>query len=128
MQADDQAVVAGQVDAVVQLIADRKDKVARAVVRSQLRAALAGTRVEAVAIAAALGARRNPEIAERARRWLDELRDVKLQIGGADLLAAGVPEGPQIGRRLGRALDQKLDGEIATGRDAELQAALEAES
>ena len=95
---------------------------------SQLRAALAGTRVEAVAIAAALGARRNPEIAKRARRWLDELRGVKLQITGADLLAAGVAEGPEIGRRLRHALDQKLDGEIAAGRDAELQAALEAQT
>jgi tRNA nucleotidyltransferase (CCA-adding enzyme) len=94
---------------------------------SQLHRALAGRRVEAIAIAGALGARRNPEIGRRARRWLDELREVKLQITGADLLAAGIPEGPAIGRRLSRTLDRKLDGEIAAGRQAELQAALEAE-
>ena len=39
------------------------------------------------------------------------------------LLAAGVPEGPEIGERLRRALAAKLDGEVA-GRDEELAIAL----
>jgi tRNA nucleotidyltransferase (CCA-adding enzyme) len=95
---------------------------------SELHHALAAQPVEAVAMAGALGGRRDAAIAERARRWIAELRDVALAIGGADLLAAGVPEGPQIGRRLRRALDRKLDGEIDPGRDAELRAALEADS
>jgi tRNA nucleotidyltransferase (CCA-adding enzyme) len=58
-----------------------------------------------------------------ARRWLGELRHVRLEITGADLLAAGVPEGPEVGRLLARALDRKLD-EGLSGRDAELAAAL----
>ncbi len=75
---------------------------------------------EAVALAGAHGA------AEPARRWLEELRHVALQIGGDDLLAAGIPAGPSIGARLAAALDRRLDGELAPGRDAELAAALAA--
>ena len=52
-----------------------------------------------------------------------DLRDVGLEINGDDLLAAGVPQGPEIGARLQRALDRKLDGEIA-GREQELATAL----
>jgi len=61
---------------------------------------------------------------ENARRWLHDLRAVRLEINGDDLLAAGIPEGPEIGARLERALDRKLDGEVA-GREQELAAALE---
>jgi tRNA nucleotidyltransferase (CCA-adding enzyme) len=61
--------------------------------------------------------------------WLDryaaEWRHVKLEITGDDLLAAGIPEGPAIGRGLEAALSGKLDGEIA-GRDQELSVALAA--
>ena len=92
---------------------------------SQLHAALADEPVEAVAVAGALGARRSAEIRRRARTWLDELRGVRLEINGEDLLAAGVPEGPEIGRRLHDVLGRRLDGELASGREAELAAALE---
>jgi tRNA nucleotidyltransferase (CCA-adding enzyme) len=81
---------------------------------SEIARAARGAPVEAVALAGG----------ENARRWIDELRHVRLEITGDDLLAAGVPQGPEIGARLRRALDRKLDGEIA-GRDAELAAALE---
>jgi tRNA nucleotidyltransferase (CCA-adding enzyme) len=81
---------------------------------SEIARAARGAPVEAVALAGG----------ENARRWIDELRHVRLEITGDDLLAAGVPQGPEIGARLRRALDRKLDGEIA-GRDAELGAALE---
>jgi len=61
--------------------------------------------------------------------WLDnyvtEWRNVALEITGADLRDAGVPEGPALGRGLAAALQQKLDGEVS-GRDAELAAALAA--
>ena len=61
--------------------------------------------------------------------WLDdyvrEWRNVDLEIGGADLLAAGVPQGPAVGRGLAAALAAKLDGEIS-GRDDELRVALAA--
>jgi tRNA nucleotidyltransferase (CCA-adding enzyme) len=62
-------------------------------------------------------------------RWLDdyvsEWRHVGLEITGADLLAAGVSEGPALGRGLEAALAGKLDGEVV-GREAELRTALEA--
>jgi tRNA nucleotidyltransferase (CCA-adding enzyme) len=94
---------------------------------SQLRALLAGRPVEAVVIAAALAGRRSREAQRRAETWLGRLRDVQLEIGGADLLAAGLPEGPGIGARLEHALDLKLDGQLdGAGREAELNAALAA--
>jgi tRNA nucleotidyltransferase (CCA-adding enzyme) len=81
---------------------------------AEVARAARGAPIEAVALAGG----------ENARRWLSELRAVRLDINGDDLLAAGIPEGPEIGARLQRALDRKLDGEVA-GREQELAAALE---
>jgi hypothetical protein len=85
--------------------------------------------LEAVALAAALAetdadSDGSDAAAAAARRWLAELRLVELEIGGDELLGAGVAPGPEVGRRLRRTLMRKLDGELS-GRDAELQAALE---
>ena len=63
--------------------------------------------------------------AEWLDRYLLEWRAVALEIDGTDLIAAGVPEGPALGRGLAEALRRKLDGEL-TGRDQELKAALDA--
>jgi len=61
--------------------------------------------------------------------WLDEYlgkwRAVALEIDGADLLAAGVQQGPALGRGLDAALRAKLDGE-AKSREQELAVALSA--
>lgn len=61
--------------------------------------------------------------------WLDsymrEWRHVELELDGADLLAAGIPEGPALGRGLDAALGAKLDGE-APDRETELAIALRA--
>jgi tRNA nucleotidyltransferase (CCA-adding enzyme) len=81
---------------------------------AEIARAARGAPVEAVALAGG----------ENARRWIDDLRQVRLEIRGDDLLAAGVPEGPEVGARLQRALDRKLDGEVG-GREQELAAALE---
>ncbi|HEY1775214.1 MAG TPA: hypothetical protein VGG41_03540 [Solirubrobacteraceae bacterium] len=78
------------------------------------------TPLEAVAVAGARGDR------DAARRWIDELRNVRLEIGGNDLIAAGIPEGPELGVRLERTLLAKLDGELDGGREAELRYAIEA--
>lgn len=88
---------------------------------SQLARVLRGLPVEAVALAGARGA---PAL---ARRWLEELRHVSLQISGDDLRCAGIPAGPELGRRLRTVLDLRLDGALAPGRDAELEAALRGE-
>ena len=80
---------------------------------AEISRAARGAPVEAVALAGGEG----------ARRWLEDLRHVRLQITGADLLAAGVPQGPELGERLRRALEAKLEGG-APDRAAELRAAL----
>ncbi len=93
---------------------------------SELYELAAPAPLEAVALAGAIGARHDAAARDAARRWLRELRNVRLQINGDDLIAAGIPEGPEVGRRLRAALGMRLDGELGDGRDAELQAALEA--
>jgi len=97
--------------------------------RSQLYDAAARATPEAVALAGAVGPRTLglDAAGEGARAWLADVRHVRLLIAGEDLLAAGVPEGPQVGARLRAALARKLDGQLgADGSQAELNAALEA--
>jgi tRNA nucleotidyltransferase (CCA-adding enzyme) len=86
---------------------------------SEIADAVGDAGPELVALAGALG----PERA--AREWLGELRHVGLEIGGDDLIEAGVREGPAIGVGLHAALSAKLDGR-ATGAEAELREALQA--
>jgi tRNA nucleotidyltransferase (CCA-adding enzyme) len=81
--------------------------------------------------AVALAAGRDPVELVLARalggEWLDryliEWRSVRLAIDGEDLIAAGVPQGPDLGRGLKGALRAKLDGE-ADGPEQELAVAL----
>ncbi len=81
--------------------------------------------IEAVALAGALASRdQRPQVRGAVESWLGDLRHVRLQISGEDLLAAGVKAGPEVGERLATALRERLDGKIAPGREAELQAAL----
>lgn len=80
---------------------------------SEIGRAARGVPVEVVALAGG----------EQARRWIDELRHVRLEITGADLLAAGIPQGPDLGVRLTRALDARLDG-TAHDRESQLRVAL----
>jgi len=58
------------------------------------------------------------------REYFSKLRDVSLEIGGADLIAMGLTESPRIGDILGELRRRKLNGEL-DGRDAELAAARE---
>ena len=58
------------------------------------------------------------------RDYFERLRDVRLEIGGADLLELGLAESPQIGEILGEIRKRKLNGEL-DGREAELDAARE---
>jgi tRNA nucleotidyltransferase (CCA-adding enzyme) len=85
---------------------------------SELRALLASEPPEALALALALGAPAEPVL-----RWATELSRVGLEIGGTELLEAGIPEGPAIGRALEETLRRKLDGLVA-GREEELETAL----
>jgi tRNA nucleotidyltransferase (CCA-adding enzyme) len=85
---------------------------------SELTAHARGRSGVELAIARALGA-------DWLDRYVAEWRDVRLEIGGADLLAAGVPAGPAVGRGLASALAARLDGQVGN-RDEELAVALEA--
>lgn len=85
---------------------------------SELHALLAGEPLEALALALAHGAPEEPVL-----HYLVGLRPVGLEITGDDLLAAGVPQSPAVGRALAETLRLKLDGEVS-GRDQELEAAL----
>ena len=58
------------------------------------------------------------------REYFARLKDVRLEIGGADLIGLGVPESPQIGVILDEIRRRKLNGEL-DGREAELAAARE---
>jgi tRNA nucleotidyltransferase (CCA-adding enzyme) len=95
--------------------------------------ALAEARPERPSEAVKLAAGRDPVELVLARvlgaEWLDrylgEWRGVSLEIDGEDLIAAGVPQGPAIGRGLREALRRKLDGELS-GREEELAMAIEA--
>jgi tRNA nucleotidyltransferase (CCA-adding enzyme) len=113
--AGDRDRVVGAAQAVVGLLHD----LCMAENPSQLRAIVGSAPAEGVALA---GAHSN---AEAARRWLEDVRHVRLEIDGADLIAAGIPEGPEIGQRLEAVLKLRLDGELPTGREAELRAALD---
>jgi tRNA nucleotidyltransferase (CCA-adding enzyme) len=101
------------------------DELARAEAESDIYEAASLDSLEGVALAGARGGRQGSDAGAAARQWLAELRQVRLHITGEDLLAAGVPEGPEIGRRLDVALRAKLDGQLHDGHEAELAAALQ---
>jgi tRNA nucleotidyltransferase (CCA-adding enzyme) len=86
---------------------------------SRVHALLRDQPPEALALALALGAPPEPILSFAAN-----LRNVRLEITGDDLLAAGVREGPAVGRALEETLRRKLDGRLS-GRDEELRTALE---
>ena len=87
----------------------------RAHTPSELAALLRREPPEALALALALQAPPDDVL-----RWVGELRDVRLEITGDDLTAAGVPEGPRLGRALEGTLALKLDGLVTRpGRGAE---------
>jgi tRNA nucleotidyltransferase (CCA-adding enzyme) len=85
---------------------------------SALHAVLSCEPPEALALALARGAP-----GDRVLRYLADLRGVRLEITGDDLIAAGVPESPELGWALAETLRRKLDGDVS-GRDEELELAV----
>ncbi|HET8673550.1 MAG TPA: hypothetical protein VFL87_07940, partial [Thermoleophilaceae bacterium] len=85
---------------------------------SAVHAVLSCEPPEALALALARGAPGDPIL-----RYLAELRGVRLEITGDDLIAEGIPQSPELGRALAETLRRKLDGEVS-GRDDELKLAL----
>jgi tRNA nucleotidyltransferase (CCA-adding enzyme) len=93
----------------------------RSAAPSAVVSALRGVPVEAVAVAGARGD------GDTALRYLNDWRHVRLRIDGSDLLAEGIPEGQEIGRRLAATLAARLDGALPDDRDAQLAFALRAD-
>ena len=123
LAADPWSAVAGRADAIVAAATGDLEAAEQLASRSPRRpsevvAAARGSSGVDLAIARAMGA-----------EWLDDyvgsLRDVRLEIGGAELIDAGVAEGPAVGRGLAEALRARLDGKAA-GRDEQLRVALDA--
>jgi tRNA nucleotidyltransferase (CCA-adding enzyme) len=85
---------------------------------SAIHAMLSCEPPEALAVALARGAP-----GDQVLHYLADLRGVQLEITGHDLVEAGVPESPELGRALDETLRRKLDGEVA-GRQQELELAL----
>ncbi|MBX9573615.1 MAG: CBS domain-containing protein [Candidatus Obscuribacterales bacterium] len=81
--------------------------------RSQVYRVLHGHADQALAIAACVAA-----AGSNLRRWIkiyfEELRELKTEISGHDLLALGIRQGPSIGEILSKLRDAKLDGELRT--------------
>lgn len=61
---------------------------------------------------------------EQLRDYFRRLRDVRLEIGGADLAELGLQESPRVGEVLAELRRRKLNGEL-DGRESELAAARE---
>jgi tRNA nucleotidyltransferase (CCA-adding enzyme) len=88
-----------------------------------------GTAVESLALAGAVREMEDGPGSYGRRiveEWLHERRHVTLEVTGDDLIAAGVPEGPEVGVRLEESYKLLLEERIAPGRESELRAALEA--
>jgi tRNA nucleotidyltransferase (CCA-adding enzyme) len=110
--------------------ANRAPEMARALAAasrpSEIARVAAGAPEELIALAGALTTHAG-DPSPAARLWLTELSAVRLEIGGSDLIAAGVTRGPSIGAGLRAALAARLDGRVQ-GREQELAEALRAAS
>jgi tRNA nucleotidyltransferase (CCA-adding enzyme) len=85
---------------------------------SEIHALLHGEPLETFAVTLAWGAPGEPVL-----RYLTDLRGVRLEVTGDDLVAAGVPQSPAIGVALEETLRRKLDGGVS-GREDELHLAV----
>ncbi len=96
---------------------------------SEVAELMLGTPVESLALAAASCELRDGPGSYSVHlidEWLNRRRHVALELTGEDLLAAGVPEGPEVGARLEESYRLLLEERIEPGRESELRAALEA--
>ena len=112
---------AGERDAAVRAAVGARTALARipeGASPSEVCEALGAETLEAVLLAVAGASGASDGAATAARRWLEAYRHVRLSISGEDLLAAGVPAGPEIGERLTAALKLRLDGRLSEGREA----------
>jgi tRNA nucleotidyltransferase (CCA-adding enzyme) len=79
---------------------------------SQLYVELGDVGDESLALVALAIADTDPHLLERLVEFAIVARDTRLTVRGDDVIAAGVPAGPQVGRILGDLFLRTLDGEL----------------
>jgi tRNA nucleotidyltransferase (CCA-adding enzyme) len=114
------------------LLTDSPDVIHRLISRLARRKAPPASRIydlcreqptEVLLLAMALTGRE--EVRRSVALFLSRLRDIRADIRGADLVRAGVPQGPRVAAGLEAALRAKLDGK-ASDREGQLRKALAA--
>ena len=79
---------------------------------SELARALAGVDPAAVSAWAELSS--DKVVANALRQYVSDLRFVKPELSGTELLQMGAVEGPEVGQVLGRLRDARLDGMVVS--------------
>jgi tRNA nucleotidyltransferase (CCA-adding enzyme) len=85
--------------------------------RSQIYRLLEGFRPAALLGVSA--SHRNSASSRNIDLYLSELRSVRIELNGRDLIALGVEEGPAIGTLLAALLEARLDGRVSGRQDEE---------
>lgn len=84
--------------------------------RSEIHSILHGLSDQSLAIAASI-ARPGSPWRRMIRLYLEELKDITLELKGADLLRMGYRQGSNLGTTLNLLLEMKLDGKLRTKSD-----------
>ncbi|MDE3133444.1 MAG: CCA tRNA nucleotidyltransferase [Acidobacteriota bacterium] len=98
---------------------DLARRLAKTTSRSEIARTVGTAGIETVALAFSRGS------PSQSLTWLHDLRHLKLDITGEDLIDNSIPEGPVIGEALARARDALYNG-TAPDRDSQLKVALSA--
>jgi tRNA nucleotidyltransferase (CCA-adding enzyme) len=56
----------------------------------------------------------NPRLSKMINLYLDTLRYIRPQLTGKDLIALGVPAGPQVGRILNSLYIARINGDVSS--------------
>lgn len=83
---------------------------------SDLYRVLHGHNEHSLAIAVSVAAA-GSRLRRNIRTYFEELKDVKTSLRGNDLIAMGIPQGPEIGRILSILLFARLDGELSSAEE-----------
>ncbi|MEX2599646.1 MAG: hypothetical protein WD533_08330, partial [Dehalococcoidia bacterium] len=70
------------------------------------------------ALAAAATVADDPRARRVLARYIERTEGFRMPLNGADLMALGVPEGPEMGRLLRLLRDSALDGTVRTRQSA----------
>ncbi len=116
---DDLGFTAGDRDAIAQAAhaGDLAQRLAETTSRAEIARTVGTSGIETVALAFSQGS------PSQSLTWLQDLRHLKLEITGDDLIENGIPQGPELGRALSAARDALYDGE-APDRESQLRVAL----